>query len=124
MIGPILLKIFSGLISAAGGILFFFGFFDSALPMLSIGILLMALAEGLGIYALRYESDEALQLLRTRFWQELGAAWAFPLLLLIAYALSPGKTTLGFSLAFAVFAFFRSSSLIIKGYLAESRLEK
>lgn len=122
MIGSAIVKILSGLLSGIGGILFFFGFFDSNFSLLAIGIFVMTFGEAFSVYSIKYESKETLHLLKSRFWQDLGSSWAFPVLLFLVYLFTKSSFVLAFSLVLAVLAFFRSLSLVIKVYLVDRKL--
>lgn len=122
---PIILKILSGLFSAAGGLLLFWAILRSGppdIPLLSIGLLLMSLGEALSIYGLQFESPEMLHLLKSRLWQDLGANWAFPLLLLLFSSGAGGVFARAILLSAFVFALLRSASLVIKVYMVDKSI--
>ncbi len=122
MIALGVVRFFVSLLPGIGGLLFFFGFTDSLLPIVTLGIVAMSLSEAAGVYLVKYDPADRLQLLKANFWRELGTSWAFPVLAFILHLASGSRFLITLSLVFSVLAFFRSASLIIKVYMVDKNI--
>ncbi len=111
------------IIQSIGSILFLFGFIsvsDSGIEVLLFaGMALLVLGEAAGIYLTKYEEPRKLRQLGDEFLNKVGTLFAWPVVMLAIYMISPSKASALFTFAFTIIAAIRVTSLIIKVYLID-----
>lgn len=119
-------NIIMGLVNTIGAILAFIGFFNlvgtGQYWLLTFGLLLVLAAESAGIYMIKHEERRKLEYMKNDFTRNVGAAFAWPVLLLLLYLLAPTRTMLALTFIVTLTATINVTSLIIKVYLIDKRI--
>ena len=123
MVAKGLTKFMVSIIGGIGSILFLLGIFYLAstgkADFAIIGLFLILMTEGFGIYMAKYESTKEIDVFRMNILQMIGTAFAFPVLLFILYLFSPDKFLLIFSIALTAGALIKTIAIIAKAIYIE-----
>ncbi len=123
MVAKGLTKFMVSIIGGIGSILFLLGIFYLAstgkADFAIIGLVLILMTEGFGIYMAKYESTKEIDVFRMNILQMIGTAFAFPVLLFILYLFSPDKFLLIFSIALTAGALIKTIAIIAKAIYIE-----
>jgi len=123
MVAKGLTKFMVSIIGGIGSILFLLGIFYLAstgkADFAIIGLVLILITEGFGIYMAKYESTKEIDVFRMNILQMIGTAFAFPVLLFILYLFSPDKFLLIFSIALTAGALIKTIAIIAKAIYIE-----
>jgi hypothetical protein len=111
------------IIGGIGSLLFILGFFallSNGQAALFIPAVALSVAGELGtFYLTKYEDRKQQDMFRLNFWTVLGATYAFPVLLLVFYFLSPDKFVLALTAALSAQALLHTAALLAKLWYLE-----
>jgi hypothetical protein len=126
MIAKGMTKLAISIIGGVGSILLFLGAFYFASTgkanFAILGVLLYIIGEAGGLYLTKYESQKEIEMFKLNFWQMIGGAYAFPILLLGLYFISGDKFLLIFNLAISAGAIIRTVAILAKAAYIEKNM--